>query len=223
MMEGKFVVIGAQRSGTTVLCDMLASHPAIKFRATSVCPGHPEYEAFQPNELMLQHESVYFKSLFVPGCVSGFKMLYSHLAHRTNLLVENPDVKLIFVRRRNKLRQYVSKLRADYTGWWSDRSTGQPKDSFRCFITPDTFRSYMDGLEVERAPLWALPGYKISVEYDDIARQNLGAVCAFLGLPTWKIKTVLRKQESSSLEVRIVNYDEIAKLFPQFIGPDAGA
>ena len=222
-MEGKFVVIGAQRSGTTVLCDMLASHPNIRFRATAINPEHPKYEAFQPNELMLQHESVYFKSLFVPGFVSGFKMLYSHLAHRTNLLVENPDVRLIFVQRKNKLRQYVSKLRADYTGWWSDRGVGQPKDAFRCFITPDTFRSYMGGLEVERAPLWALPGPKIVVQYDAIVKQSLGAVRGFLGLPPWEIKTALRKQENVPLEKRIVNYAEIAGLFPQFIGPDAGA
>ena len=105
-----FMMIGAQKSGTTSLANQLAQHPQICFCRTKE-PGYfNTHEDWQPH--LADYHALYTPQ---PGQLCGeastmYTFLPDHLETHTRLHAYNPALKLIYI-----MRQPVARVISNYT------------------------------------------------------------------------------------------------------------
>ncbi len=143
----QFIILGPGRSGTTMLRNLLASHPAITafgelFDPNAIVWGYDDFNQPQfhtPQLYQIRAASPVrfldgvFNSQFAPTVTSvGFKALYDHLSDKgrpsalQQALLARPGLHVIFIKRRNFLKQYVSALVAD-----ERRKAGKMMNAYR--------------------------------------------------------------------------------------------
>lgn len=210
-----FVVHSLGRSGSTLLTDLLASHPQIE------CDGeilsHPLYFV-SPGRLVRSRAALFSSTVY------GFKMRPRHYADQG---IANPAAflaglhadgwRVLRLERRNLLRIALS--------WITNEQTGVVHRTFRDrrrtprarHIPPDALLRQLARVSrdtaVEQAALSAVPHLRLVYE-DDLLRENtrgatLNRVFEYLGLPPAPVATRYVRLTSDRLEDFVENHQQV--------------
>jgi LPS sulfotransferase NodH len=223
MPKTRFLILCEARTGSNWLCGLLQSHPQILCHH-EVFHAHEQFYAagFRDGRLsrlgtLAERDADPFGFLerlwredF--GCDAvGFKLLAGQATAVREQLLGDQDVKKVLLRRRSRVRAYLSLLRAQETGCWSHASYG----GLRVTIDPqrllefctkydefyDSLRSSLDSrvtFEIDYEDLLAGPAdLERLLEYLDVSP------CAR------ELRPFNARQSNNSLREAILNYEEL--------------
>jgi LPS sulfotransferase NodH len=233
----KFLVIGMPRSGTTLVCQLLNSHPEIfSYNEVFSRPGFliPRFFHLSPRT---QQRLLRLRSLdpgllfrrFVNGPHSesikavGFKAMWGHIeehAFLKNLILQDPQLHLIYIKRENLVSCVLSQLLAQSTKVWNsgsdpwslDNQFSVPLEDFSRLVRTrgDAHEKCGEQMEVLRTTHQVL-----ELDYDFLCREpsiNVRAMTDFLQVPRHPLATLHRKRNARPLSEWIQNYAELRQL-----------
>lgn len=233
----RFVVLGTQRTGTTLLVTSLANHPDI------LCFGE-SFKTFQPRSKVDTRDSGYLTfreqrisrrighylwrrrvteefldELYAaePRAAVGFKLMFNQIGNNASIveyLIRN-DVKAINVYRDNVLKTLVSRLSAQSSGvFHATRATTRPK----VVVPTESLLRRLRKLESEK-DCWVrhlgnrLPMMRISYEEFVANPDHHGAqVLGFLGVSKMQLRSALAKLNPDNLEAVVENLAEVKRV-----------
>lgn len=212
--KNKFFIFGQGRTGSTLLCSLLNSHPQI-FADLEILFNHvyfPEYYVESKSKLNLN--SVY-----------GFKVKCYQLTRKQNInnprqfvvdLINN-NWKMIYLKRNNLFRHAISNIMAKKRGYFHlDKNQNKPS-SEKIYIDYDDLMQRMTNrekyLEIESKILEGLNYIEIVYEEDLINplkhQTTVDKIYNFLGIQSYPISTNLQRTVPDNISSLIQNYDEI--------------
>jgi LPS sulfotransferase NodH len=167
MSSTPFVVLGTQRSGTTLLITLLDSHPDV-FCADEIFKLNPSkihHEEFSyrnyKDKKIYEFLEYYFKINNTFKAV-GFKLMIDQLKVNPEILefFKKNNMKIILVERENTLKIYVSHLIAQRTNIWA---FGSPVKQTRISIDPGSIAAELDSINQKKEE-----NRRISLEFDSL-------------------------------------------------------
>jgi LPS sulfotransferase NodH len=239
-----FVILTAARTGSTLLVQMLDSHPDVVaggelFNVDLVGRGVIDWP--DPSlrndpalhELRSSDPVAFLQRMRDEGTrrgakATGFKLIYEQAletAPRSIIenLMANKEVRIVHLRRRNALRQYLSLKMAASTGEWHRRVGEKEERSEERTLRLDfdemvwffrrirnRWRAFEKDFENHSV---------IHVNYEDLASEPVDTayrIQAFLGVGRHKPEITLKKTGTESLLAAIENYDELKSAFEEW-------
>jgi LPS sulfotransferase NodH len=241
-----FVILTSPRTGSTLLVHMLDSHPEVAaggefFNVDLVGRGvidwpdpalrnDPELHALRAADPVAFLGRMRDEAARRGVRAAGFKLIYEQALETAprgviEYLVADRSIRVIHLRRRNVLRQYLSLKVAARTGEWHRKvgeKGGRPErgplrldfDEMVWFFRRvhnrwQTFERHF----AEHA--------LIHVDYEDLAAEPLettNRIQDFLGLERRELSITHRKTGAESLQAAIENYDELKSVFAEWAG-----
>jgi LPS sulfotransferase NodH len=215
----KFVIFAQGRSGSTLLVDLLNSHP----------------EVFSYGELLQQDVVTNVRSPrhFVEGLLTlsrrpacGFKVKVSQLSgaqgHDPGQVLadfERNGWKLIHLKRSNILKHAISSIRAEKTGLFHNvggAGAGRPASAaIRIDVGEliENLKARQRQAAAERQALASLPHLVVEYENDLVGAENqqcaLHRIFEYVGVHPHKVNTVFRKVTAERLEDGVSNFVEL--------------
>ncbi len=243
----KFILLGHGRSGSTLVVRSLQRHPNVlmgseHFHAEQeerhryyheLNGGYPADRPQQRYYLDGEDGSEFLRDHVFhergPGDLRavGFKMFYLHARENPQVktawdyLIENKDVRVIHLRRRNLFESFVSLKVAFITREWNRqrdaRPTAEPPTGLE--IDPRECEDYCNRATAYRR--WADERFaahpRLEVEYErDVCGRFASAmedIYGFLGLPNEPAEPLLVKLASRHPREQVSNYDELKEYF----------
>lgn len=242
LRPGLFMIVAAARTGSSMLANLIQSHPNVLCHMEIFNPARVEgfsgsYRARLAEEpdlegrlrhLRGQHPEVFlYKIAFdAQGRRSvGFKFKYEELllpqfAGARSALIADTDIRIVHLRRRNLLARYLS--------WWVVNNVtgvtmirkGDPKLKLDPVpLDPEACRADIEHIERIGAFVGRmLAGHPaIEIDYEDLTGPAASEVEArlqeFLGLPQRPLTTVLDRLSEAPLSHRIANFRELERAF----------
>jgi LPS sulfotransferase NodH len=229
----RFLVVGMQRSGTTVTRSLLASHPDI-----ALGPEEIHLAFFQRTVVAAtdrgetpQHRSATLRGVFdalagrrADHAFVGLKTALTDAAATARLVAclaaHAHDVDLVVVRRHDLLAQLASLRRAQATGIWHDHGGGGRGAEVKVTITPAELAAYVaDCVACERLLATLAAGRRvlhIDYEADIVGGQLVPVLQSFFGIALAaadRADRALRKV-SPPLADYLVDAERLAALVP---------
>lgn len=211
----RFVIFGSERSGSTLLVNLLNSHEDIH------CDG----------EILTR--PVVFPRLYIHWHVTrdnfkayGFKLLDYHLRREQRMRKPGKFIaylyaqgyQFIYLTRQNLLRHAISKFFArQHT--YHNRS-GQKLEQKQIHVDIDVLFRWMRGSErslklINDQWLKNIPYLSLTYEQDLLQQSShqktVDKIVQFLGLPSAPVNTSMTKVTSPRLENFVTNYDDMAQ------------
>jgi len=231
----KFIIFSLGRTGSSYLVSLLNSHPRIQCYSEVFHKNHAifyELDNFRKssNELLTLREkdpidflnqfiyrghskkmrAVGFKAVYVQMIDERFKQIPQYLKSLNNL-------KIIYLRRENSLKAFISLLMAKRTLVWRitkpSMQFDEPirlnfKECLKAFKArqrhSDLLRAFFD------------PHETLELTYEDLTRDvafETAQIQAFLGIKPIELSSPLLKQNIRSLQESILNYHELKDQF----------
>ena len=228
----KFVIVGTQRTGTTLIRTSLSSHPDIHCAGEAFLLGKRPYRQadgywhYSRQSLSRRIKSLispklsaaaYLNELYFDGdfAASGFKLMLSHCKARPYLwpLLKEHNVKAILVRRVNPIKTLVSRRTAAKSGVYHvSGSHNAPTIK----IDTNNLIADLDSIENE-APIWRkmlgeTTNY-LDIAYEDYLQDQPGTnqkLLDFLKVRRAPLTSKLKKVNPNDLRKLIENYEEAA-------------
>ncbi len=230
----RFIILGRSRTGSNFLRGFLKNHPEVIslgeiFREID----HIEFDSpyFSENQTILsayQNDPVNFlrKNIFRkfrPNIKAvGFKLFYYHASSAPynqiwDYLIQQNDIHVIHIKRRNILQTHISRLKAVQNNQWVN-TNGKKEKQISVIVNPDeakndfetTRQSEMNAdQQFSLHPLLQI-AYEDLVDDPDTAMQNIQG---FLGLTDQPAQPQTYKQSHLSLAESITNYDSLKAYF----------
>jgi LPS sulfotransferase NodH len=227
----KFVIVGIARTGSTMLISQLNSHSqALAFGEIFRSPDSigwdvSPFRSYQNQELLALYnvdpiaflEKHVFRNWPRNYKAVGFKLFYYHArtpSQRSvwDYLVVRPEIRVLHIKRRNMLGQYVSLQLAHKTNLWSSVHPVTPNhqpiqlDIQACH----SHFAWVRRLEDECEAIFKNHNVK-SVFYEDLAREKeeIDSIQTFLGLRHEKLNAQTVRQQNKPLSHVIANYAEL--------------
>jgi hypothetical protein len=231
-IRAKFVILAAPRSGSNMLCTMLGSHPsilchheifnpkgirlALQLRETGFVLGTVEERGQDPEAFL---ERVWTTRLGFP-CV-GFKLTHRQDERVFCHVLSDATVAKIVLRRRNRLKTYVSHRISETLGEWE---VYRPQDLIRerprIRVEP---RAFLERVAFDEAyydeigsTIDARGQAQIEVWYERLFSADVqDSILEFLGLGPAAGGMIIGsvKQNSRHLEDLVENYEELLRVF----------
>jgi len=225
----RFVIVAGRRTGSNLLCTLLGSHDdvlchhelfnprgiyyALPLRNGDFTLGTPAERDADPLRFL---QRVWNSNRGKP-CV-GFKMTRGQDARVLDAVLADPAVRVIVLRRANRIKAFVSELRAEAADLWEVYDRGaleRPRPKVR--VDTAALEAYMAQNEAFYAAIDAAlarsgsPRLEVTYEHlfcDDEQRRLL----AFLGLAADRAPLTARsvKQNSCDLRDLVENHDALA-------------
>ena len=228
----RFLCVGYARSGSTLLMRSLNNHSRIVGYGEIVknvdrYPQH--YHEFESSQALFERDPARFLQTKVfraypPNVAAvGFKIFYHHAPRDTawgravwEYLLDQPDLRVLHLKRRNWLKMLVSEKQAGETEEWIKYSDGQEAPAVH--LPPDEAAAFFARVAAWEAEYDALfaghPGCE--VVYEQLTR-DYGAVMrgiqSFLGVDYEDVDPGTVKRPSRSLASQIENYAELKARF----------
>lgn len=231
----RFVILGGSRTGSNFLISTLKSHSQINtfgeiFSCYDAIKGwdNTGYHQSRTNLSLIQNSPVRFLENRIfkryPKHISavGFKIFYYHAQGEKwknvwTYLKDQEELRIIHLKRKNKLKTYLSLMMATKTGRW--KATESPKEE-NVSISLD----YEDCLQVikriqeweEKYDTFFSNNWKIDVFYEDLCRDFNGEtkrIQEFLGVECEALKPSTYKQFTQPLSIAISNYLDLKRKF----------
>lgn len=236
----RFVVVGAERTGSNLLVDMLATHPDVAaagelFNTRMIDEGQLDARMVADVDVasMLRQRRedppAFLDAMAARATGSGrrafgFKLLYYHMLSDNRVvdhLLSQPDLRVIHLVRRDRVARYVSQVRAERTDqWWSAASddAAQRRSGGAVEVDPRMLlwdMQFMEQLEERTRATFA--GFRgVEIAYEDLAADLEGATAtalALLDLPPARLAPQSQKQGDGDARKRIVNWQELRGVF----------
>jgi LPS sulfotransferase NodH len=237
-MGNNFIIVGAPRTGSTLLVRTLNSLEAVCCHGELLAEAVRGYEdGFDPLESNKSERETRAKRLlqqrdqdprgFIQNALNtrhtatGFKTLYSSLANPrwhevTKTLLAMPDMRFIHLTRHNSLRRFISEQILQSGGANHSGAGGNSEKKVKVHIDIDSYLSHTAELEAEEKRIMSLlPHQKtLEISYEQLSADiatTVASVCQFLGLDTRPpdIKPALKKVGAADLKDSVSNYQEL--------------
>ncbi|MCA8949710.1 MAG: sulfotransferase [Planctomycetes bacterium] len=233
----RFIVLGCGRTGSNLLVSMLNSHPHIRCmnelfndadRSKILWGVHARQES--PDDLELRDrepvrflEERVFTNVEASTRFVGFKIFYYHA--RTPQwepvwlhLRADPDLRVIHIKRRNRLRKHLSEKIANLTKKWAITSDRDVHRDVTIKLWPhQCIASFERTIAQEQEAEAFFRDHAVhEVAYEDLAADPAACsrrVLEFLGAAPQPLQQGTRRQIVQPLSQIIENYDEIAAAF----------
>ena len=227
----RFVCVGYARTGSTLLMRSLNNHSRIVgfgeiVKNVDRYPHH--YHELENSAALFERDPVAFLRTKVfrayPPAVAavGFKIFYHHAPRDTawgrqvwDYLLEQPELRVLHLRRRNALKTLLSEKQAGETEEWIKYSNGQDKP---VHIAPDEAAAFFARLaawEAEVETLFAAQP-RCEIIYEQLTRDlpgELARIQHFLGVPHEPVSPGTEKRPRRTLAAQIDNYAELKEQF----------
>lgn len=212
--EKKFFIFGQGRTGSTLLCSLLNSHP--KIQADYEILFNPVWfpEFYLKSKSQLSKEEVY-----------GFKVKIYQLTGKQK--IDNPSQfihkliddnwKLIYLKRNNLLRHVISFQAAKQRNIWHTSKEDTKMYSDKIYINCN---SLINGMQMREKYLIQEQNIvekfdHITISYEDdllspkVHQKTVDRICDFFEIERQMVNTELSKTVPSDLSQLIENYDEL--------------
>jgi LPS sulfotransferase NodH len=232
----RFVIVCHGRTGSTLLCSLLDSHPAVVCHREvfsqhvnaaarlDYAPGYVHRSSLPRRWLTATRDfapGAFLDDLFADAVghhAVGFKLLAQHVRHLRSrrpsfisALLADPDIHKLILRRENRVRVYVSKKRGERFGFAACNYDGMQVNvdpsELACWAT-DHDRFYSELLEAtDGSPTRC-------ILYERLAeRDYLAGILDFLSVRPRDalLKTDSIRQRRDSLRSAIANFDELSR------------
>ncbi|MEM1324448.1 MAG: hypothetical protein AAGI23_00760 [Bacteroidota bacterium] len=217
--EKKFVIFTSGRSGSTLLVDLLNSHPQL-----------------QCDDELLKRRVAFPKSLIrtfeqqSQQPIYGFKLLsYQLMNVQTGIhdkrafldhLTQQEQYQLIHLARQNKAKQALSIIYAFYRGQWHNQSGSRQKQTAKFELSPDIYLFFLEELVIleqfEQQMLQDRDYLSLTYETDlgrpEYYETTMQCVADFLNIDNFQVETSLRKVTPSKLSDMITNQEELVNV-----------
>lgn len=238
-MSKKFVIVGAPRTGSTLLVKTLNSLDTICCHGELLAPNHVRgyedgaaliYMSKAARESRMQRllqerdeDPVGFidRALDTSAARTGFKVLYNaFLNPRWNNVIGHlqslEDIRFIHLTRENALRRFISEQISGHGGPIHSAAGGKSQAPVSIHVDIDLFLRRSSELAAQASALSALLSqhHVLETNYESLAADTPAAiaqVCHFLGLDTASsdIKPALKKVGAKDLKDSVSNYREL--------------
>ncbi len=228
----RFVCIGYARTGSTLLMRSLNNHSRVIGYGEIVknidrYPQH--YHEFEGRQALFERDPVRFLQTMVfrkyPPQIDavGFKIFYHHAPRDTawgrgvwDYLLGQPELCVLHLKRRNKLKTLLSEKQAGETEEWIRYS--DDKEPAAIYIAPAEAQSFFERMAAWEAEYDALfAGHPhCEVVYEQLTRDlpgGLRQIQTFLGVPYEDVHPGTEKRPRRSLSAQITNYAELKTHF----------
>jgi len=192
----KFAIICAPRSGSTMLHTYLNSHPQILSHGELI---RRKLERGETNISLYEH-------IFVPVTKKikavGVKLFYEYeekegYKKSFGEILEDNEVKIVHLMRKDFRRQYDSLKRARQTGVWSSTLKNLEPDEVEVHESEYEQHEQMQKMHITRFKKRLSSHQMIEVYYEDLTsnpKKLLKAIQEFLGVEPRQLFTLLEKQ-----------------------------
>ncbi len=214
--DKKFIIFAQSRTGSRLLGDLLNDHPEI----------HCDREIFMNKNLLFPE--LYLRRLStrdtkkVYGCQIKLYQLteYQNIdAAKFLLCLHENRWKIIYLERKNLLRQSISDMIAAIRNEYCDTAENPLKNS-KFYIDCDeliTGIEYRERQLIEEKKLLKKLPHIMFIYEDDLLTAEEHQKCSdsvfnYLGLPSVAVETSMRRTSSDKLSDFVQNYEEVAKL-----------
>lgn len=227
---GRFVVMGLPRSGTTYLMTLLNAHRDVSCTGEQYNPhgvigvrsNDHSAEAVQTRDAnpVAHMEKVFAKADARGVLQGGFKFMLGHNIAVLKALAEDPDLRIIYVWRENRLAQVASLIKAVESKNWAqtrvDKRVSQKIDARPRQIS-QRWHEYATTDFLTSEWLKGLSQPVLTLEYRDLFGPDTPAtLCDFLGLePDAKMVSPLVKQGANRVADRFKTPGPIVHYFNQ--------
>lgn len=228
-----FVVVGAERTGTNLLVDLLSQQPGIacageifnhRLVSEGLLPWFTFDEPAAPGLLQLRIDDpvALHARLVADGHARGlawvgFKLLYFHGAvddRVVDAIAADPDARIVHITRKDRLRRWVSHCQAAVTDHWAT-AVGAPRRTSPP-VELDVARTLADfalvELMEERCRATFARHVQLELEYESFAT-NLAVTAArvaqLFGVPAAPVEARTQKTGGTPLADSIVNFAEV--------------
>lgn len=219
-----FILFGQGRSGSTLLKNLLNSHPAITCEGElfNVADGYATNPLFVKLVTRFPRQFINYRRLRSKNPTYGFTMLYyQHEIKKylfQNLVKEG--WKFIHLKRRDYLSQSLSHLVAKQTATWH-RRINQAEKPIRVSIDPKEFVFWTELLKrnkIRENKLFEKLDHLEIVYDDDLQSEDnwpytSRRIFDFLNVAPASVSSPLLKTYSRPYSEIVENYDELIKLF----------
>lgn len=222
----RFVILCFGRTGSNWLCQLLNSHPSILCHGELFNPAGCGWTGGNLANARLasawtetgrdQDPEAFIEAVFDDHRgheAVGFKLLNWHQPGLLRDLVREPGVRKVVLRRENRVRAFVSRTRAELTGWYTHR----PYDQLRVRLEPDELLAYADRYDTFYADMrdQTVGSPALFVSYEHLGEPAThSALVEFLGVGSsgLPLSATIRRQSSGSLRAAIANFDELTEV-----------
>lgn len=229
MSNNNFIILGIQRTGTTLLKNLLDSHPDIAcldevllFKEPKGNLGYLNYKQFKEthrSKTLSDYLDYVFNKTNNKKAV-GFKLMYDQTTPGNIRLLKEFSVKILHVIRKNNLQTLISNKRTSLD-IYQTRDEIKAAEFLNKKITIDVnkLRGEIEKVRVERYELYKLirDEFKsVRLFYDDFSSdyncESIKEALRFLGVSsTIELKTDFLKVGHNTLKEAVTNYDEVVE------------
>lgn len=209
--DNKFVIFTSGRSGSTLLVDLINSNPNIHCDDELL-----KRRVARPLSFIKLYEQQATQSTY------GFKLLsYQLRSVQTGIkdkkaffdqLLQTEGYKLIYLERKNKVKQVLSIIYGFYRGQWHNKS-GKQQQAKQFELTPDVFYKFLDELSIlhafEKEMVAQQPHlylcYEDHLQNKSLHQSTMQLFADYVGMDTFVPSTQLKKVTPNRLSDMISN------------------
>lgn len=213
--ETRFIMLTRSRTGSNHLSAMLNSHPNVLIQDEIFS----RLESKNWREIYDRWHAP--KAFFIKA--SGFKIFYYHPmdADGTDLwrtLTGDEDLKVLHLKRRNRLETELSQRLATITGKWLQKAGEKTGETPRVAIDPQKLQEAFERTDAHELEFEQKFGAHAvhEIYYEDLIADPHGQflkVCDFLGVRRRSPKSNLVKQRRTPVSELIENFDALKAYF----------
>lgn len=214
-MPAKFILFAQGRTGSTLLGDLLRSHPDVYFgdEILSNKVGSPRWTAERMRWRHARHAVGFHVKIYQLTDDQGIADPGAWLRR-----MHAGGWRVITLRRENLLRHVLSNMTAQAANRYEERAGSTDRVRIRPHVDPSDLMHWMGvRADVGAREVAALDGIeRLELTYEsDLAepeswRATMQRVFAYLDLPAAEVATNLLRQNPGQLDELIANYDEVA-------------
>lgn len=210
----KFIIITYARTGSNLLMSNLNSHKNIEAKGEV-------FRDLKGKSCKEVWENFYSKKN--RGIINaGFKLFYTHPFHTDdrsvwNFILDDKDIRIIHLVRKNKLRTYLSGEIAKKTDIWTEKGENNISlEEKRVKIDFNDFNERLNSIEeFEKNTRNTYQDHNfIEVSYEELVshkNKTMRRLFEFLDVSVRETKSGYRKQNNESLQDLILNYDQFVQ------------
>lgn len=223
--DNSFIILCRPRTGSTLLHTYLNSHPAIYSYGELLRRNQEKGVASTLDREVFKRHPPMIKAV-------GLKVFYTYLDlpdYRPTVfeLAASTDIKVIHLKRKNALDEYISLQKAKASDRWSQTRMDQKNEKWHHVPDASDFLEFLRlrKFSDNRARYFFEDHQILDLYYEDLMEdrdRTLLEVQKFLGVKPRRLFSLLVKQGDPS-HTDVSNYEELATTYKDFLESDKGA
>ena len=214
-MKPKFIIVGSQRTGTTLINESLSFHSELNVTFEALHEDPQKGNTAWRENYNFKNDKDYIRHLFEN--YNGFKVLY-HQLPTSHSLWKHIDCQVVHVTRSNLAEIVVSRELCLRSNIWQNRTNKSfSKGNEPVFISPKSLEEKMNELEVKKLQFkkFLTQFDTKTVKYEEIIDNwdvFIESICKFLKIKNEKLPQTTKKRTKPLTKV-LSNFDEHKSYF----------